>query len=145
MITSVGQAIAINTEPELMKEFQEMEADLYTRFRSLTEALDKSIFSTDIGSLEGHVGFVESFSNRLTRYHSITLALVEHSKSDSFLPEGKVREWERDAQKKRLSAGFIGLNAYIEGTMEDVRSRVMLVKKKLGIEEQLTTRTVRGR
>jgi hypothetical protein len=137
----ISGVLKLKTEEELSKQFVEMENELDIRLKPLTEMLGKSIMSTDAGQLEQHMAFVEAQRYKLVRYAAVLEAMVNHIRGSFQLPKEKgITVEDRESNRYRLSAGFKGLQRYIEGLITGVDSRVNQCKMLLRLEEGFSTK-----
>lgn len=139
----MSQILALVKEEDLLTELSKFEDSIYASARPLRELLSKDIRSTDVVSTLDHMTEVERWRERVCRWNGLAVCFVDHCKSDHFLvPKEKgVTDVDRAAYQKRLMAGFVGLQSWLEGLIYCIDSRVNLAKKLVGIDEQGTRST----
>lgn len=136
-VSRIQQILAITKEADLLREMSTFEDAIYEAGAPLLRLLALDVRSNDVAVLMDHMTEVERWRERTCRWYSLAKCFVEHCKSDHFLvPKEKgVTDFTRTAYQKRLSAGFIGLECWLEGIVRCIDSRVNQCKKLLGLEE----------
>ena len=136
-VSRVTQILKILKEADLMTEMGKFEDAIYEAGDPLLKLLRLDVRSTDVISLLDHMTEVERWRERVGRWHALAETFVQHCKSDHFIVkrEKGISDFDREAYQKRLLAGFLGLETWLEGLVKSVDSRVNLCKKLLGLEE----------
>ena len=144
MISSVREILKITTVDSMKAAFDTYESELDQALTPLIEKLNQNVLSTDVTSIQTHMGFVESWRERLVKHLSLTTGFVEHAKSSVFLPakDKSITELDREAARRTLTGGFAALQVRLDGLISCVDSRVNLCKKLMGIEETSIRRNV---
>jgi hypothetical protein len=136
-VSKVQQILALVKEEDLVREMGKFEDAIYEAGAPLLRLLAQDVRSTDVVSLLDHMTEVERWRERTSRWHALAKCFLEHCKSDHFIvirTKG-VTDFERTAYQKRLSAGFAGLETWLEGVVDSIDSRVNLCKKLAGLDE----------
>ena len=136
-VSRVQHILAITKEEDMLRELGKFEDAIYEAGAPLINLLRLDIRSTDVVSILDHMTEVERWRERVCRWYALARCFVEHCKSDHFIVrrDKGVTEFDRTAYQKRLSAGFIGIETWLDGLIESIDSRVNLAKKLVGIEE----------
>jgi hypothetical protein len=136
-VSRVRQILALTKEEDLVAELAKFEDAIYEAGAPLIRLLGQDVRSTDVISQLDHMTEVERWRERTSRWHSLAKCFVEHCKSDHFIVARTkgVTEFERAAYQKRLTAGFVGLETWLEGLIYSIDSRVNLCKKLAGLED----------
>ena len=136
MLNTIAQAHSLLTEVDLADALVAYEVDLATVLGPLEAQLCRNIITAAPGDIMQHMGYVETWRNRVTRYLMVAAACTEHAKSDHFEPvsDKKMTEEKRRAYQRRLAGGWAALQAWLEELIRSVDSRVNLCKKVLGID-----------
>jgi hypothetical protein len=136
-VSRVQQILALTKESELMAEMAKFEDAIYEAGDPLLRLLRLDVRSNDVANLLDHMTSVERWRERTTRWFGLATCFVSHCKSDHFIVkrEKGISDFDREAYQKRLLAGFLGLETWLEGLVKSVDSRVNLCKKLLGLEE----------
>jgi len=136
MISSIREVLAISQVTDLESAFTGFDLEMTETLKPLTEALDHNVLSRDVTSIQTHMAEVESWRDRVVRYQALVTGFVEHAKSAAFLPakaKGST-ELDRDAFRRKVSAGFVAWQKRLEGLIDCIDSRVNLSKKVLFTE-----------
>lgn len=139
-VSRVAQILRITTEKRLVSELVKFEESIYVQIRRLRELLALDLHSVEVTSIQNHMTEVERWREKVLRWSSLMKAFVAHCKSDHFIlkrnqPGMKITEFDRDAYQKKLLAGFLGLDYYLEGLVETIDSRVNMAKVLLRLDE----------
>ncbi len=136
-VSRVTQILKILKEADLMTEMGKFEDAIYEAGDPLLRLLRLDVRSNDVANLLDHMTSVERWRERTTRWFGLATCFVSHCKSDHFIVkrEKGISDFDREAYQKRLLAGFLGLETWLEGLVKSVDSRVNLCKKLLGLEE----------
>jgi len=136
-VSRVQQILRITKEEDLVCEMGKFEDAVYDAGAPLLVLLSQDVRSTDVVSLLDHMTEVERWRERVCRWHALAKCFLEHCKSDHFIVvrQKGVTDFERTAYQKKLTAGFAGLETWLEGVVDSVDSRVNLCKKLAGLDE----------
>lgn len=128
----IQDIVEITESFELMEQLSVYEDDLDKLLKPLQDLLEINILSDNV-SVAQHCVEVERWRERIAKQLSLAIGFAEFSKSSNFtLPKSKdVTEHDRDAYKKRNSAGFVAIQKYLEELISSIDSRVNLCKKML--------------
>jgi hypothetical protein len=140
MLSTIAEVLQIHTEEDLNAALLQWERDLNETLDPLKRQLAKNVLSSDVQSLEQHMGYVESWRVRVVNYLMLAEALVEHAKSDHpgfLLPAEKgITEIKREAHQRKLAGGFKAIAGMLERLIDSIDSRVNLAKKVLSAEAE---------
>ena len=144
MLNTIAQAHNLLTEDALRQALLDYENDLVRELAPLEDQLVRNIITGAPGDIMQHMGYVETWRDRVSRFLMVTSACVEHAKSDHFeLPpctvDGKfikATEVRREAYQRRLAGGWVALKGRLENLLDSIDSRVNLCKKVLGIDAE---------
>jgi hypothetical protein len=136
MLNSIAQAHSLLTEADLAEALIAYEADLGRELAALEAQLTRNVITGAPGDIMQHMGYVETWRDRVSRFHMVAAACVEHAKSNNFelVSDKKVTEIRREAYQRRLAGGWVALKARLENLLDSIDSRVNLCKKVLGID-----------
>lgn len=136
-VSRVQQILALTKEEDLIRELGKFEDAIYEAGDPLLRLLRMDVRSNDVANLLDHMTNVERWRERTTRWYGLATCFVSHCKSDHFIVkrEKGISDFDREAYQKRLLAGFLGLECWLEGLVRSVDSRVNLCKKLAGLEE----------
>lgn len=138
-ISRVQQILKITKEDELITELGKFEDAIYSAGAPLIKLLSQDVRQSEVSNLLDHLTSVEKWRDRVCRWHSLARCFEEHTKSDHFTirrTDGcKITEFDRLSYQKKLSAGFIGLEVYLEQMIRSIDSRTNLCKKLAGLDE----------
>jgi hypothetical protein len=137
MISTIRQILEIVKECDLKKEFGEFEDSVNTTLQPLITLLEKDVRTTEVSNLLDHMTAVERWRERTVRFLALATAFHSHCRSDHFIvakTKGQT-EFDRTSYQKRLTAGFNGIEIYLDGLISSLDSRVNVCKRILGIEE----------
>jgi hypothetical protein len=126
-VSRIQQILSITQECELTKELGRFEDSIRSIALPLIKLLALDVRAENIAEITSHMMSVERWRERICRWHSLAKTFSEHTKSDHFLVRrvdgGKTTEMDRSAYQKRLGAGFIGLEVYLENLIKCIDSR----------------------
>jgi hypothetical protein len=127
----IKHVLKITSTHQFLEIFDSFEDQIEEVVEPLNELLDKVIMSREVTKLDTHAAQVDSFRQRVSRYLSLTVAFVEHGKSSRFImPKSKgIGEFDREAHKRSMTAGFVALQTRLEGLLTDIDFRVNNCKK----------------
>lgn len=133
----ISQILAMTKEDELLSEIGKFEDALIDELEPLRAELAKDLRTNEVAQIQDHMTYIESWRERVCRYFSLSVTYVSHCKSDHFiLPKEKGKtEFDREAYQKRLLAGFLGIQAWLEGILDSIDSRVNEAKLLLRFDE----------
>lgn len=136
-VSTIRQILLLTKEEDLKTEMGKFEDAILSAGNDLFHLLSQDVRSTDVLSIIDHMTAVECWRERVCRWHALAKCFVEHCKSDHFIlvKQTGVHEADRTAYQKRLTAGFVGVEAWLEGIIWSIDSRVNLCKKLLGLDE----------
>jgi hypothetical protein len=137
MVTKIKDILAMIDTKDMIAELGHFEDRLDVTLAPLQTLLEKDIRDNpEPGELMDHMTDVERWRERTVRFLSVANTFLEHCKSDHFkLKSGKgITEFDRKSYQKNLTAGFQGMQTYLEGLVYCIDSRVNLCKRVLGIE-----------
>lgn len=138
-VSRVSQILDIKDEKQLLAEMKKFEDSVYERIRPLRVLLVKDIHSSEVASIQNHMSDVERWRETVLRWSSLMKTFVSHCKSDHFIvkrePGMRITEFDREAYQKRLLAGFVGLDTWLEGVVDSIDSRVNMAKVLLRLDE----------
>lgn len=136
MISTIAEAHGLLTAEDMETALLQTEHDLNNALEPLRSQLQVNLLSGDPSDIYMHMGFVESWRDRVARHLVVIQAVYEHSKSDHFelKIDSKPTEFKRDQYRRRLSGGWAALQTGLENLIESIDSRVNICKKRLGVE-----------
>ena len=139
MINTIAQAHGLLTEKDLLDALATFESDLNLALDPLVQQLARNIITGAPQDIQQHMGYVETWRDRVTRFLMVASACVEHAKSDHFevISEKRVTENKREAYQRRLAGGWVALKIRLEHLIDSIDSRVNLCKKVLGIDAEV--------
>jgi hypothetical protein len=139
-VSRMQHILAITKEEDLVSELGKFEDAIYEAGAPLIGLLRLDVRSQDVANMLDHMTEVERWRERVCRWHSLAVCFVSHCKSDHFTVkrEKGISDFDREAYQKRLLAGFLGLETWLDGMVRSVDSRVNMCKKFLGLEEGTT-------
>ena len=138
MLNSIAQAHGLLTEADLAQALLGYENDLARELQPFEAQLTRNIITGSPADIMQHMGYVETWRDRVTRFLMVAAACVEHAKSDHFeaTSDKKMTEERRKAYQRRLAGGWAALQARLENLVDSIDSRVNLCKKVLGIDAE---------
>jgi hypothetical protein len=127
----IKHVIAITSPKQFKALFASFEDQIETVIEPLGVLLNKVIMTRDVTSLEQHAAETDSYRGRVSRFLSLAVAFVEHGKSSHFmLHKSKgIAEFDREAHRRSMTSGYIGLQVRLEGLLQDIDNRVNNCKK----------------
>jgi hypothetical protein len=143
MLNTIAQAHGLLSAKDLQDALAAFEHDLDAALDPLVLQLSRNIITGAPGDISQHMGYVETWRDRVTRFLMVVSACVEHAKSDHFeltaitTEKGGTKyapEDKREAYRRRLAGGWVALKARLENLIDSIDSRVNLCKKVLGID-----------
>jgi hypothetical protein len=138
-VSRVAQILAITTEQKLLIEMAKFEESVYERIHPLRVLLAQDLHSVDVPSIQNHMTDVERWRETVLRWASLAKTFVTHCKGSHFIlqrtPGSKMTIFEQEAYQKKLLAGFIGLEYWLDGMVANVDSRVNMAKVLLRLDE----------
>jgi hypothetical protein len=138
-VSRVAQILAITTEQKLLIEMAKFEESVYERIHPLRVLLAQDLHSIDVPSIQNHMTDVERWRETVLRWASLAKTFVTHCKGSHFIlqrtPGSKMTIFEQEAYQKKLLAGFIGLEYWLDGMVANVDSRVNMAKVLLRLDE----------
>jgi hypothetical protein len=138
-VSRVAQILAITSEQKLLAELKKFEDSVYDRVHPLRVLLAKDVHTQEVASIQNHMTDVERWREKVLRYASLAKTFVAHCKSDHFIlkrEQGmKITEFDREAYQKKLLAGFVGLEYWLDGLVTTIDSRVNMCKVLLRLDE----------
>jgi hypothetical protein len=139
MINTIAQAHGLLTEKDLLDALTDFESDLNLALDPLVQQLARNIITGAPQDIQQHMGYVETWRDRVTRFLMVASACVEHAKSDHFevISEKRVTENKRESYQRRLAGGWVALKIRLEHLIDSIDSRVNLCKKVLGIDAEV--------
>ena len=139
MINTIAQAHGLLTEKDLLDALATFESDLNLALDPLVQQLARNIITGAPQDIQQHMGYVETWRDRVTRFLMVASACVEHAKSDHFevISEKRVTENKREAYQRRLAGAWVALKIRLEHLIDSIDSRVNLCKKVLGIDAEV--------
>jgi len=141
-VSRVAQILAITSEQKLVLEMTKFEDSIYERVHPLRVLLSQDIHSVSVTSIQNHMTDVERWRETVLRWASLAKTFVTHCKSDHFIlkrEQGmKITEFDREGYQKKLLAGFVGLEYWLDGMVSNIDSRVNMAKVLLRLDESGT-------
>jgi hypothetical protein len=138
MLNTIAQAHGLLTEVDLADALVAYETDLSRELGPLEAQLSRNVITGAPGDIMQHMGYVETWRDRVTRFLMVAAACVEHAKSDNFeaVSDKKMTEERRKSYQRRLAGGWDALYGRLEQLIKSIDSRVNLCKKVLGIDSE---------
>lgn len=139
MLSSLAEVLGITDYARLNEVAVQTDSEFREVLKPLSAALAQNVTSSDPVTVREHMGYVESWRDRVTRMLMLTTALVEHAKSDYFkLPDEKGNtEFVRDQYRRRLAGPYIAIQQRLEHLIDSIDSRANLCKKITGFDVEV--------
>jgi len=127
----IKHVLRITAPNQFLEIFESFEDQIEAVMEPLCELLNKVIMSREVTQLDLHAAEVDSYRQRVSRYLSLTVAFVEHGKSSRFIMKKTkgYAEFDREAHKRSMTAGFVALQVRLECMLTDIDFRVNNCKK----------------
>lgn len=136
MVNRIQDILEIETFPEFLETFKGFAGQVEDKLEPLEAQLGLNLTTGDVGTIQKHMAYVESWRIKVTKYHAFATAFLEHAKSAVFLvaKSKEMTDMDRTSHQKAVTCGPAALQLGLANTLECIDSRVNLCKKLLGIE-----------